>query len=644
MEKSRRLYVFIGILILVGIVFVVRLFMLQIVDTSNYYKAQAYGSNEITIYPARGTIMDRNGKLMVYNDASYDLMVVPQKAKDYDKAFLCRELGLDTIEFNKRMLKASKYNPREASVIYKNLSFDLYTRMQEILYRFPAFYIETKIDRRYNINGAAHLLGYMGEVSERQIEQDKYYKPGDIVGTAGIEKSYEIYLRGKKGKKLVRVDKFSKQLGSFEGGKYDSMPVAGQNIISAIDLDLQQFGEELLKNKIGSIVAIEPATGEILAIVNSPNYDPNLMVGQQRNKNFGMLLMDPRKPLFNRALKSPYPPGSTFKTVQALIGMQEGVLHSYTKVPCHGGYHMGSITVGCHSHASPLDLVRSIAQSCNAYYCTVYRSIIDNPKYPSVQDAYTHWTKYLNSFNLGLKTGIDLPEESSGIVKKSSYFEKIFGKHWRSSNVVSLSIGQGEIGLTPLQMANVAATIANKGYYYTPHVVRSIGDSRFVPTEFRIKHHTMVNPMFFDTVIMGMSMVTKPGGTAWRAAIPGIEICGKTGTAQNPHGDHHSLFIAFAPMENPKIAICAVVENGGAGAVFAAPIACLMIERYLAKDKTQPSSKPDMLQRMLEANLAGASIYQVAVKDSTARTSGTTVPKKDSTKAKAQPRRSQETD
>ena len=373
MEKSSRLFVFIGVLVFIGIVFICRLFYLQIIDTSNYYKAQAYGSNDITIYPDRGTIVDRFGKLMVYNDAVYDLMVVPQKAKDFDKVSLCKELMLDTSEFNKRLKKASKYNPREASVIFKNLPFHLYTRLQEIIYQYPAFYIETKIDRRYNINGAAHLLGYMGEVTEKQLALDKYYKPGDIKGVTGLEKSYEIYLRGKKGKKVVLVDKFSKQQGSFAGGKFDSLPSAGQNIISAIDLDLQVFAEQLLANKIGSIVAIEPATGEVLSIVNSPNYDPNLLVGQRRNKNFASLLLDPSKPLFNRALKAPYPPGSTFKTVQALIGLQEGVLTPDTKYPCHGGYHMGSITVGCHAHGSPLDLKNSITKSCNAYYCFVYR-------------------------------------------------------------------------------------------------------------------------------------------------------------------------------------------------------------------------------------------------------------------------------
>ncbi|MCC6817944.1 MAG: penicillin-binding protein 2 [Bacteroidia bacterium] len=605
MEKSNRLFVFIGALVLIGLIFITRLFFLQIIDTSNYYKAQAYGSNEITIYPARGTIVDRNGQLMVYNDASYDLMVVPQKAKDFDKVALCKELIIDTTEFNKRLKKAARYNPREASVIYKNLPFYLYTRLQEVLYQYPAFYIETKIDRRYNINGAAHLLGYMGEVSERELEKDKYYKPGDVKGITGLEKSYEKYLRGIKGKKVVLVDKFSKQQGSFAGGKFDSLPTAGENIISSIDLNLQIYAEMLLANKIGSIVAIEPATGEVLCIVNNPNYDPNLLVGQQRNRNFSALLLDPSKPLFNRALKAPYPPGSTFKTVQALIGLQEGVLTPGTRYPCHGGYRMGSITVGCHSHASPLDLENSITKSCNAYYCHVYRSILDNPKYSSVQAAYLQWTKYLNSFGIGTKTGIDLPEESSGIVKKSAYFERVFGKNWRSSNVVSISIGQGEIGLTPLQMANVAAIIANRGYYYTPHVVRSIGDAQYVREEFLKRHYTLIEERHFDSVIAGMAKVCKPGGTAGRTGIEGIDICGKTGTAQNPHGKDHSIFIAFAPRVNPKIAICVIVENGGFGADYAAPIANLLIERYMATDKTAPSSKPEMQKRMLTANLTG---------------------------------------
>jgi penicillin-binding protein 2 len=605
MEKSNRIYVFLGILMVVGIIFITRLFFLQIVDESNFFKAQAYGSNEITLYPARGTIVDRYGNLMVYNDASYDLMVVPLKAKDFDKQGLCKVLQIDTNDFNKRLIKAGKYNMRAASVIYKNLPLDIYAQLQEVLYLYPAFYIEAKIDRRYSIHGAAHLLGYMSEVNDKDIEKDKYYKPGDIHGKTGIEKSYEIYLRGLKGRKLVRVDKFSKQLGSFLDGKYDSMPSAGSNIVSSIDLDLQILGESLLANKIGSIVAIEPKTGEILSIVNSPNYDPNLLVGQQRSKNYGALLMDKSKPLFNRALKAPYPPGSTFKTIQALIGLQEGVLTPDTKYPCHGGYRMGSITVGCHPHASPLNLEMSIAKSCNAYYCYVYRSILDNPIYSNAPEAYVKWAKYLESMSIGVKTGVDLPEESPGIVKKKNYFEKEFGKNWRSSNVISMSIGQGQLGLTPIQMANMAAIIANRGYYYTPHVVKSIGDDRYVPEQFLVKHKTMIEPQYFDTVIAGMARVCVPGGTASRTGIEGITICGKTGTAQNPHGEDHSIFIAFAPRENPKIAICVIVENGGFGADYAAPIANLMIERYLSTDKKAPSKKPEMMKRMLNANLTG---------------------------------------
>lgn len=616
MEHNGRLFVFYIILGVLGILFVTRLFFLQIVDKSNYFKALSYGSNEVTIYPDRGTIVDRNGKLLVYNDAVYDLMAVPEKVKNIDKVRLCNILQIDTFDFNQRLIKAGKYNKKVASVIYKSLPINIYSQLQEILYDYSAFFIETKIDRRYNINGAAHVLGYMGEVTEKMLEAEKYYKPGDIRGMSGMEKGYEQYLRGWKGRKLVLVDKFSKQQGSLAGGKFDSLPTAGQNIISSLDFDLQEFGEKLLANKIGSIIAIEPSTGEILTMVNSPNYDPNLLVGQSRSKNFGALLMDPRKPLFNRAIKAGYPPGSTFKTVQALIGLQEGVLHPDTRYGCSRGYHIGSLTVGCHAHASPLDLENSIAQSCNAYYCSVYRSILDNPKYESVQDAYVQWSKYLNSFGIGVKTGIDIPEESSGILKKPSYFEKVFGKNWRSANVISMSIGQGEIGLTPLQMANLSATIANKGFWYTPHVVKGIGDNKWLPDIYKEKHVTMVEPRYFDSVIAGMAKVCKPGGTAGRQGIEGIEICAKTGTAQNPHGEDHSIFIAFAPRDNPKIAIAVVVENGGFGNSYAAPIANLLIERYLATDKNAPTKRQDMLDKMLKANLVGASIYQLPKPDS----------------------------
>ncbi len=604
-------------LIVMALVFIVRLYFLQIVDKNNYLKAQAYGSNNIIIHPPRGTILDRFGNLMVFNDAMYDLMVVPDKTNEDDKFILSKYLEIDTTDFKKRLKKASRYNSREASVFVKGLSFKTYTQLQEILYDFPAFYIETKIDRRYNIHGAAHLLGYLGEVSDKMIKNDPYYKPGDVKGISGIEKSYEEVLRGIKGQKVVLVDKLSRQQGSFAGGKFDIVETPGENLISAIDFDLQRFGEQLMNNKIGCIVAIEPHSGEILTIVNSPTYDSNLLVGQQRNKNFNALLLDPVKPLFNRALKAPYPPGSTFKLVQALIGLQEGIITPASRFPCNGGYRMGNLKVGCHPHPSMLDLENSIKSSCNSYYCYVYRNMLDNPKYGSVQIAYKKWTEYLESFGIGIKTGVDLPEESNGIIKKSAYFEKVFGKNWRSANVVSMSIGQGEVGLTPLQMANMAAIVANKGWFYTPHVIKSIGDKKWLPEEFKIKRKTMINPVHFDTVIAGMAGVCKPGGTAGRAGIPGIEICAKTGTSQNPHGKDHSIFIAFAPKENPKIAICVIVENGGFGATYAAPIANLMIEEYLKTDKKEPSKRQDLLTNMMNASLIQSSIYQVKPKDST---------------------------
>ncbi|MBC7426256.1 MAG: penicillin-binding protein 2 [Bacteroidia bacterium] len=600
--------VFYGVFVLVGLIYIARLFTLQIDDSVNYEKALRNGSNEITVYPDRGIIFDRNGKLIVYNDAVYDLVVIPEKVKVMDTALLCSVLKIDRNEFIARLAKASEYSRKRAEIFYKNLASDVNNQLQEMIYQFPAFYIEKKTDRKYKINGSAHILGYLSEVTPGMIKKDPYYRSGDIKGIAGMENSYEFFLRGKKGVKMIYVDKLGLEQGSMGNGMFDTAAIPGENITSSIDLSVQELGEQLLANKIGSIVALEPSTGEVLALVNSPGYDPNLLVGQIRNKNYPKLVLDPRKPLFNRALKAKYPPGSTFKTVQALIGQQEGVLTPETTYPCSRGYHMGSITVGCHAHASPLNLTQSITKSCNAYYCYTYRSIIDNPKYPSVQAGFEKWTLYLNSFGIGVQTGIDLPEESRGNVPTVKYYNKVFGENWRSSNVVSLSIGQGEMGLTPLQMANVAAIIANKGFWYTPHVVKSIGDKKYMPESFQKRHQTIVDSQYFRPVIEGMAGVCKPGGTAGGAAIPGIEICAKTGTAQNPHGEDHSIFIAFAPRINPKIAICVIVENGGFGATYAAPIATLMIEKYLNGD-TGKTKKPEMLKRILNAKLIQPSIY-----------------------------------
>ena len=596
-KDNSKAFVFYGILIFIGLVFIIKLVQLQL--TSDYYLIQAErnGSTEITLYPVRGAIYDRNGKLIVYNDVVYDLSLVPMKAKDFDTMSLCKILKIDKEEYIERMLKASKYSRRKISLFYKHLDTRTYSIIQENLQHFPGFIIEHKTDRKYKFNGLSHVLGYVSEVSERTVNENSYYKPGDLIGETGVEKSYEEFLRGKKGVRVVLRDRFNLEKGSFADGMYDTMPIAGEDLYLSIDLDLQEMAEKFLENKKGSIVAIDPKTGEVLCLANSPAYDPNMLTGAERNSNFPKLLRDPIKPLYNRALKAPYPPGSTFKTVQSLIGRQEQVVFPDTRYSCFGGYRMGGRTVGCHGHANPVNLQYSIHTSCNGYYCHIFRLIVDNPKYKNISEGLDAWVRYLNSFGIGQLTGIDIPGESKGILPSPALYEKIFGKNWKSSNIISIAIGQGEVGMTPLQLANMCATIANKGYYITPHVVKGIGNEKTAPSVASEINYTMVDSMYFEFLINSMNLVYKPGGTAWWTAIPGIELCGKTGTAQNPHGKDHSVFIGFGPREDPKIAVAILIENGGFGATWAAPMTSLIMERYITgSDKT---SKPDMYKRML---------------------------------------------
>ncbi|MEY3983900.1 MAG: penicillin-binding protein 2 [Bacteroidota bacterium] len=604
--KNRR-FTFYFMFSLLGLIFLVRIFSLQVLDEGNYKKAVNNALKKITIYPSRGIIYDRHGNLLVYNGPVYDLIVFPGALKGLDTAGICALLRMDRKEFDKRLeqarVKAKTQRRRDNSfnrsaTFLSNLPIADYTRIQENLYRYKGFYLEQKTDRLYGNQAAAHLVGYIGEVTEKMLARDPYYKNGDLAGITGIERGYEKYLRGKKGVRTVLQDRFYTEKGSAEGGKFDSIAMAGPDIFSSIDLSLQQFGEQLLHGRIGSIVAIEPNTGEILALVNKPDYRPDLLIGPNRNKHFQELIRDQGKPLYNRAIRGVYPPGSTFKPVIALIGRQEQVLTPATTHGCAGGYRMGNLTVGCHPHGSPINLAQSLAISCNAYYCEVFRDIIDNPKYNSVRDGWTKMESYLNSFGLGTKMGIDIPGEVAGNIPSLAYLDKRHGKKWRSSTIISLAIGQGEILLTPLQMANVAAIIANRGYFYTPHAIHGIGPEKFKPEAFLVRHRVMVDTLYFESVIEGMADVMVPGGTAWNAAIPSLTICGKTGTSQNPHGEDHSLFIGFAPRNNPKIAIAVVVENAGYGATWAAPIATLMMEHFL-KAEHEPSKAPHLLKKLL---------------------------------------------
>ncbi len=589
----------------VVIIYLLRLFYLQVIDDSYKLSANNNVIRLVTDYPARGLIYDRKGKLLVYNEPVYDLMIIPKQAKNIDSVELCRLIGIPVEGYTERYQKSKNYSMVKASIFEKQLSVETYASFQEKMYKFPGFFVQLRTRRKYPTPMAAHLFGYIGEVDTNITKKDPYYKDGDYIGKSGIEQSYEKILRGRRGIKRIMVDVFNREKGSFQNGRYDTASVAGENLVLSLDGVLQEYGERLLQNKVGAVVAIEPSTGEILACVSTPSYDPNLLVGRARSKNYGQLVMDPTKPLFNRALMAYYPPGSTFKLINDLIGEQEGVVNPLTGYYCDGGYHMGSQTVKCDARHGLIRLEAAIAHSCNTYHCHVFRSIVDQKKFRSTAEGYENWRKHVLTFGIGKRLFSDLPQELKGNVPTIEYYDKYFGKgRWRSSTVVSLSIGQGELGITPLQMANTMCIIANKGYFYIPHIGRKVGNDPHIDKRFTQKNHTDVSPAYYEIVIDGMESVVE-AGTAAASKIKGIVVCGKTGTAQNPHGKDHSLFVGFAPRDNPKIAIGIMVENGGWGSDWAAPIATLMMEKYL----TDSISRPALEKRMLDGVVA-PKIYQ----------------------------------
>ncbi|MCK9218895.1 MAG: penicillin-binding protein 2 [Bacteroidales bacterium] len=596
-----RKYIIIGFFLLIGLVFLIRLFYIQILVDKYILSSNNNVLRYMTQYPARGLVFDRNGKLLVYNEAAYDLMVIPKQVKNPDTMALCALIGIDKQEFINRLQKASNFSPYRPSIFEAQITRENYGYLEEKLFLFQGFFVQSRTLRKYTYPIAAHTLGYIGEANPDLIARNSYYKSGDYVGISGIEKSYEDILRGKKGLKIRVYDVLNRDKGSFREGKYDTTSVAGTNLYSSLDADLQAYGELLMTNKKGSIVAIEPSTGEILCIVSSPAYDPNLLVGNIRKKNYTQLLLDTvYVPLFNRALMAMYPPGSTFKLVDALIGQQEGVLTPDTRYSCNGGFPIGNgKMVACHRHPSPLDLIGAIQTSCNGYFCRVFKSIIDNRIYASTRKAYESWRKAVMSFGFGKKLGIDIPGEANGNIPTPAYYDKYHGKdRWRSMSIISLAIGQGEIGITPIQLANMAAAISNKGWFYTPHIIRAIGKKDSLNQAFMQKHLLAVDQRYFDVVIEGMANVMT-AGTGAAVKLDSITMCGKTGTAQNPHGKNHSIFIAFAPKDNPQIAISVVCENAGFGATWAAPIASLMIEKYLKKQV----KRKEMEERMINGNL-----------------------------------------
>jgi penicillin-binding protein 2 len=594
-----RKYFIIALVVLASVVLLLRLFTIQVVQDKYRLSAENNVLRYVTQYPARGLIYDRKGNLIVYNQAAYDLMVIPAQTGKMDTVTFCNDLGITRENFIERMKAARNYSYRAPSVFLKQISAERYATFQEKMFMFPGFYVQPRTLRKYSRPVAAHLLGYVSEVDESVIKKEPYYKPGDYIGKLGIEEAYEADLRGKRGVKIYLVDAYSRVKGSYAGGSMDTVAVQGADIIASIDLDLQEYGEHLMQNKVGSIVAIEPKTGEILALVSSPAYDPGLLVGRVRSENFSRLMADTAsEPLFNRAFMASYPPGSTFKPINGLIGLQEKVIDPTTEFGCDNGY----LFVGCHSHRSPLNLAEAIMISCNSYFCQTYRRILENKNYNTVAEAYEKWRSYLLEFGFGRKLGTEFSNELPGLIPPSTYFDRYYGKDkWKALTVISMAIGQGEILTTPLQMANMTAAIANRGYYYTPHIVKSIGTDHKIKEAYTIRHSISIDSVNFERVISGMEMAVNgdAGATARIAALKDIIVCGKTGTAQNPHGKDHSVFIAFAPKDDPQIAIAVYVENAGFGATYAAPVASLMIEKYL---KGEISNKY-MEKRMLDLNL-----------------------------------------
>ena len=585
-ELEKRKYVIGGAAMVIIIVFLIRLFTLQLLSEDFKVSADSNAFLKRIQYPARGAISDRNGKLLVYNQPAYDLMVIMAEQQGVDTLNLCESLGITRDWYERRMaeIKDPRRNPGYSSytqqLFMSQLSTEEFSRFQEKLFRFPGFYIQKRSIRQYNYPNAAHLLGDIGEVNPSDIEADPYYRSGDYIGTLGVERSYETVLRGEKGMEILLRDARGRLKGRYQNGKFDIAPIPGRNLTMSIDIELQALGERLMKGKLGSIVAIEPSTGEVLCMVSSPTYDPRMMVGRQRGKSHKQLSQDPLKPLLNRAIMGQYPPGSTFKTSQALTFLQEEIITPSTAFPCSHGFHYRGLTVGCHGHGSPLPLVPAIATSCNGYFCWgLYYMFGNRKKYPTVQDAMTTWKDYMVSMGFGYKLGIDLPGEKRGMIPNAPFYDKAYRGSWSGLTVISISIGQGEVNLTPLQIANLGATIANRGYYITPHVVKEV-QGVAPDTAYTRKHYTRAERQHYETVVQGMRQAVL-GGTCRLANSSEYEVCGKTGTAQNPHGQDHSVFMGFAPRENPKIAICVYVENGGWGATYGVPIGALMMEQYI---------------------------------------------------------------
>lgn len=594
-------------LAVVAIVIIARLFVIQIID--DRYKIDASNNSMVysTIYPTRGIIHDRNGNILVGNKVVYDLLVTPREVKEFDTLEFCAALSVEPEWVKEKMAEYRRYRSRigwQTLTFLKQLPPERYMRFAEISYKFPGFRGQARSVREYPYNAGGNLLGYVSEVDADYIKKHEgEYRSGDYAGKTGIEAAMEKELRGEKGYNIYLRNSSNRIETRFRDGEMDKEAVPGHDITTTIDAELQHYGQMLMANKVGSLVAIEPSTGEILTMVSSPGIDVDMLA--DIGTHYSEISSNPYKPMFNRAVQAPYPPGSVFKLVNALIGLQEGVVQPGTLHGCSKGYHFGRNKLGCHAHKSPINLEESIMMSCNAYYCYVLRDILDNPKYGNVAEGMDAWSDYVQSFGFGHKLGSDFPSELGGFVPDSKYYDRRYHKGgWKSLTVISLSIGQGELGCTPLHLANLCATIANRGFYYIPHIIKD-SETHRIDDKYRERHYTAVDTCHFPKVINGMYRAVNSGygsgGTASVAAVKGLEICGKTGTAQNPRGDDNSVFICFAPKDNPQIAVAAYVENGGFGAAWAAPIASLLAEKYL-NGEISDSRKP-LEQKMLDANL-----------------------------------------
>ena len=603
---AKRQYVIGGFIVIIAIIYVIRLFNLQVMEDKYKDSADSNAFLRKAVYPSRGIIYDRDGRLVVYNQPAYDVMIIPRDIKDFDTLDFCRAVNITPEDLVKRMedmrdrRRNPGWSPYSPQKLLSHLSAEEYGRLQEKLYRFPGFYIQKKILREYNYKCASNVLGNIREVGPSDMEKDPYYARGDYMGDVGVENTYERFLRGVKGTEVLMRDALGRIQGRYEEGALDREAVAGKNIKLSLNIELQQYAESLMVNKKGAVVAIEPSTGEVLCLVTAPSYDPSLLVGRERGNNYNKMMRDLDKPLLNRAIQATYPPGSTFKPTQGLIFLQEGIITPSTPYPCYHGFVLGRLKVGCHGHGSPLPLKPALQTSCNAYFCWGLKNMIDKKgKYGTVAKAFDVWKHHMISQGYGYKLGIDLPGEYRGFIPNVEFYNKRYGDgHWSATTVISIAIGQGEILATPLQIANLSATIANRGHYITPHVVKEIQDT-VVPAEFLERHDTSIDRRWYEEIAEGMRMAVT-GGTCRVANLADIEVCGKTGTAQNPHGRDHSAFMGFAPYHDPKIAIAVYVENAGFGATFGVPIGSLVMEKYLRG--YIPPERKHLEERMLQSN------------------------------------------